>query len=151
MTETMEESVKRRADLARLLALSDWPLVRSLTDPLRATPHQRLRGPEAGLIMLRGRMGSTGSAFNLGEATTTRCSVRLEDATVGHGYVLGRNGELAERAALCDALAQGSSHAEVLEKIMAQLENALLSRRKVMEAKVAATKVDFFTLVRGDV
>ena len=65
-----------------------------------------MRGPEIGLVMLRGRMGATGNAFNVGETTVTRCTVRLASGTEGHAYVQGRNGEHAKRAALCDALFQ---------------------------------------------
>ena len=66
-----------------------------------------LRGPEHGLTMLRGRAGGDGSAFNLAEATLTRCSVTLADGTIGHCWRLGRDGRAAEVAAVLDALLQG--------------------------------------------
>src|ERR1700761_6350213 len=69
-------------------------------------PYRVLRGPEAGLVMTRGRTGGGGAPFNLGEMTTTRCSVRTEQGFVGHAYVAGRNERLAELAALGDALLQ---------------------------------------------
>ena len=59
-----------------------------------------LRRPETGLVMLRGRAGGTGQAFNLGEASVTRCSVRLSDGQVGTGYVLGRDQRKAELVAV---------------------------------------------------
>src|ERR1700712_5652496 len=40
--------------------------------------YRRLRGPEAGLVMVRGRQGGGGDAFNLGEMTVTRCTIRTE-------------------------------------------------------------------------
>ena len=43
-------------------------------------PHARLRGPETGLVMVRGRAGGGGAPFNLGEMTVTRCTVRAERA-----------------------------------------------------------------------
>ncbi len=33
--------------------------------------------PRPGMTLVRGRMGGTGSPFNLGEMTVTRCVVRL--------------------------------------------------------------------------
>ncbi|MBC7801444.1 MAG: phosphonate C-P lyase system protein PhnG, partial [Gemmatimonadaceae bacterium] len=35
----------------------------------RLPAYTRLRGPEAGLVMLQGRAGGTGQPFNLGEAS----------------------------------------------------------------------------------
>ncbi|MFN0115117.1 MAG: phosphonate C-P lyase system protein PhnG, partial [Paracoccaceae bacterium] len=35
-------------------------------------PHQALRGPEIGLVMVRGRVSGTGAPFNLGEMAVTR-------------------------------------------------------------------------------
>ena len=50
--------------------------------------------------MLRGRIGNKGDRFNVGEVTMTRCVVRHRDddegaVSVGVGYVLGRDPELA--------------------------------------------------------
>ena len=102
----MQEDNTQRAAIMRLFALADWNEFERLTAPLAHFEHHVLRGPEIGLVMLRGRMGATGSAFNFGEATVTRCSVRLPNGLVGHAYILGRNREHARRAALCDALKQ---------------------------------------------
>ncbi|MDE2384059.1 MAG: phosphonate C-P lyase system protein PhnG [Alphaproteobacteria bacterium] len=151
MTEIAATQAQRRAALARLFALADWTLARELTEPFAGTAHHVVRGPETGLVMLRGRMGSTGAAFNFGEATATRCSVRLADKTEGHAYVLGRNGELARRMALCDALLQQpEADMAAFDKIAQQMDEAIAARRSAQAAKVAATKVDFFTVVRGD-
>ena len=54
-----------------------------------------LRGPESGLVMVRGRAGGGGAAFNMGEMTVTRCTVRTEDGLVGHAYVAGRDARQA--------------------------------------------------------
>ena len=50
-----------------------------------------IRAPEIGAVMVRGRVGGAGDAFNLGEMTVTRCSLRLACGAVGHGYVQGRD------------------------------------------------------------
>src|ERR1700761_2739323 len=55
-----------------------------------------LRGPESGLVMVRGRIGGGGGPFNLGEMTVTRCSIRTEAGLVGHAYIAGRDEHRAE-------------------------------------------------------
>lgn len=145
-------SSAERQDWMRVLALASWPNLRTLAAEFLNTKHDVLRAPETGLIMLRGRMGGTGAAFNLGEATVTRCAVRLEANVEGHAYVMGRNGEHAHAAALCDALLQQSAHQEkIFASVVVPLSKVMAVRRETYARKVAATKVDFFTMVRGDV
>ncbi len=109
-----------------------------------------LRAPEIGTVMVRGAMGGTGAPFNLGELTVTRCALRLEDGTVGHAYISGRDRKKAEIAALCDALMQTPSAPRVEAEILAPLARAYQAKRRQKAEKAAATKVDFFTLVRGE-
>jgi alpha-D-ribose 1-methylphosphonate 5-triphosphate synthase subunit PhnG len=112
-------------------------------------PHRRLRGPETGLVMVRGRAGGDGAPFNLGEMTVTRCAVRLEDGTVGHGYVAGRDARQAELAALLDALMQDASRRPVLEaQVIAPLEAAQAEHRAAQARRAAATRVEFFTMTQ---
>lgn len=127
----------------------------ALTDVWQAADqdsgYERLRGPETGLVMVRGRAGGSGSPFNLGEMTVTRCSVRLADGTVGHAYVAGRRPEHAERAAVIDALMQDDAKRSALEAVIIQpLETRERERRQRRAGESAATKVEFFTLVRGE-
>ena len=101
--------------------------------------------------MARGRMGGTGDPFNLGEMTVTRCSVRTEAGFLGHAYIAGRNKKHAELAAVCDALLQDpNARDEVAATIIEPLAAIAASRRRERRAKAAATKVEFFTLVRGE-
>jgi alpha-D-ribose 1-methylphosphonate 5-triphosphate synthase subunit PhnG len=97
--------------------------------------------------MLRGRAGGEGAVFNLGEATITRCSVILEDGTVGHSWRLGRDKAAAEAAAVLDALLQ--SHPE-RERIFAEvIAPAAERQREAAERtarRAAATEVRFATL-----
>lgn len=110
-----------------------------------------LRAPETGGVMVRGRQGAVGAAFNLGEMTVTRCAVVLEDTgAVGHAYVQGRDKAKARQAALVDALMQTDLAAKVQAAILDPLTEAQTSRRSDRAAKAAATKVDFFTMVRGE-
>lgn len=108
-----------------------------------------LRGPEVGMVMVRGRIGGGGAAFNLGEATMSRASVRLASGEIGHGYCLGRDLEKTQVIAVIDALRQqdaGKVDAEIIAPLEAlQVQDAA---RRTDEA--AATRVDFFTMVRGD-
>lgn len=109
-----------------------------------------LRAPEQGTVMVRGRAGGTGGAFNLGEMTVTRCTLRLDDGTVGHAYVPGRDRTHAEQAALCDALLQGARAGEVVASVIEPLRTALQGARRQQAGRAEATRVDFFTMVRGE-
>lgn len=113
--------------------------------------HQVIRGPEIGLVMARGRAGGQGQPFNLGEVTVTRATVRLETGEVGQAYVRGRSKDHAELAALSDALLQRDDMRHVLDRDLLQPIQARLNKVRVdRQSKVAATKVDFFTMVRGE-
>ncbi|AKR56461.1 hypothetical protein XM25_11780 [Devosia sp. H5989] len=110
---------------------------------------QRVRGPETGLVMVRGRTGGGGSPFNLGEATVTRATVRLPGGEIGHSYALGRDGEKAVVAATLDALWQTEARQRVMDAVVA-LEQAAVDADEQRRAETAATRVNFFTMVRGE-
>lgn len=109
-----------------------------------------LRPPETGSIMVRGRAGGTGAPFNLGEMTVTRCALRLSCGTVGHGYVQGRCKEDARAAAVVDALMQTDRADEMDAAVLGPLRRQDCARKTQRAQKAAATKVDFFTMVRGE-
>ena len=102
------------------------------------------------MTLVRGRMGSTGSPFNLGEMTVTRCVVRLADGRTGYSYVAGRDKRHAELAALADAHLQGADAAAWQARLIEPLARTQAERRAAQEAEIATTKVEFFTLVRGE-
>jgi alpha-D-ribose 1-methylphosphonate 5-triphosphate synthase subunit PhnG len=112
--------------------------------------HGELRTPENGLVMLRGRVGGDGAPFNLGEATVTRAAVRLASGETGFAYVLGRDARKARLIAICDAMLQSKDGEQVLEAVVVPLEQAMVARRHETDAETAATRVNFFTLVRGE-
>jgi alpha-D-ribose 1-methylphosphonate 5-triphosphate synthase subunit PhnG len=116
----------------------------------RVPDHDLLRAPEIGGVMVRGRAGAIGAAFNLGEMTVTRASVKLACGTVGHGYVQGRDKTHARTAALIDALMQTEAAARVEAQVLTPLRALMQARKDARAAKAAATKVDFFTMVRGE-
>jgi alpha-D-ribose 1-methylphosphonate 5-triphosphate synthase subunit PhnG len=137
-----------------MAALANAPFddLQALTSREPLPDHSALRAPETGLVMVRGRIGGTGAPFNVGEMTVTRCSVRLADGTIGHGYVAGRNGEHARLAAILDAMLQHPDHGLALfDRVIVPIETRHEARLRDRSAKSAATKVDFFTMVRGDV
>ncbi|NHF74500.1 phosphonate C-P lyase system protein PhnG [Paracoccus xiamenensis] len=122
-----------------------------LAELLPVSPdHELLRAPEIGTVMVRGRAGGTGAAFNLGEMTVTRASIRLTGSgTVGHGYVQGRDKDHARRAALADALAQDNP-SRIEADILTPLRSEEAARRAASASEAARTRVEFFTLVRGE-
>lgn len=109
-----------------------------------------LRQPEIGSVMVRGRAGGTGAPFNLGEMTITRCAVRLDSGEVGHGYVQGRRKRDAEAAALADAMLQTDAADRVHQVVIDPIAAMLSADKETRARKAAATKVDFFTMVRGE-
>jgi alpha-D-ribose 1-methylphosphonate 5-triphosphate synthase subunit PhnG len=112
---------------------------------------ETLRGPETGLVTVRGRIGGGGSPFNVGEATVTRATVRLSTGEIGHAYALGRDREKARLSATVDALWQRAETRGAVEAaIVSPLAAAALDADARRKAETAATKVDFFTMVRGE-
>jgi alpha-D-ribose 1-methylphosphonate 5-triphosphate synthase subunit PhnG len=136
-----------RRDWMSLLAKAPPARLAALAPDLPA--HDMLRAPEIGAIMLEGRIGGTGGRFNLGEMTVTRCSVRIDD-TVGHACVQGRDKDHARRAAVLDALMQGSQAAQISAEILAPLRAEAAAIRTARAEKAAATRVEFFTMMRGE-
>lgn len=114
-----------------------------------------LRAPDIGLAMVRGRIGGTGDAFNLGEVTVTRATLRLRLETgsgpVGMAVHRGRDKQRATLAALADALLQMPEfEARLRERLVSPLAARIEERRAQKHAQAAQTKVEFFTMVRGD-
>src|SRR5215469_16367618 len=115
-----------------------------------------LRPCETGLVMVRGRIGGSGQPFNLGEMTMTRSAVQLLNADgvvtwTGFGHVAGRSARRAELVALFDALMQDPARQNAIERaVVAPLAARQEAARETQAAKVTASKVDFFTMVRGE-
>lgn len=152
MTEQKDTaSAERRVAMAALSAASSAELKRLWDESGLPAEAHLVRGPETGLATLRGRIGGGGAPFNFGEATVTRATVRLPGGTVGHSYALGRDREKARIAAIVDALWQEPARrAEVEARIIEPLRKAADEEDAKRRAETAATKVDFFTLVRGE-
>jgi alpha-D-ribose 1-methylphosphonate 5-triphosphate synthase subunit PhnG len=150
LTDQTGKQIQRKAAMA-VLAHSDTAEIAAHLDRLALPAHDVLREPEHGLVMVRGRIGGDGAPFNLGEATMSRAAVRLASGEVGFGYTLGRDREKARMIALCDALVQSDEFAGAVEtSVIAPLRAAMLARRREKSAQTAATRVDFYTMVRGE-
>jgi alpha-D-ribose 1-methylphosphonate 5-triphosphate synthase subunit PhnG len=140
----------RKAAMA-VLAHSEASEIARHLEAIALPALENLRQPENGLVMVRGRIGGDGAPFNLGEATVSRAAVRLASGEVGFGYTLGRDQDKARMIALCDALIQTSDHADAVEaQVLAPLRARMMSERSRRAAETAATRVDFYTLVRGE-
>jgi alpha-D-ribose 1-methylphosphonate 5-triphosphate synthase subunit PhnG len=146
----MEQSA--RQEWMGVLARADANQLNAIYQTLeQVPPHDFLRPPEQGLVMVRGRAGGTGQPFNMGEMVITRCSVRLSDGHEGHAYVAGRDTKKAEQAAVLDGLLQDPAwQARIEQNVVAPLRQQEQEKRHQIRQKSAATKVDFFTMVRGD-
>ena len=110
-----------------------------------------LRKPEVGLVMVRARAGGTGPLFNLGEMSVTRCTVQVEGGAIGCAYVAGRTPGHAEAAAVFDALLQDEDRRDfIMKEIILPLEAVLKEKNEREAARADSTRVEFFTMVRGD-
>ncbi len=150
MKDTFDENADRKAWIS-LLAKAPEGRVAALLDAAMPRPgFTWLRAPEIGSTMVRARAGGTGAPFNLGEMTVTRCALTLGTGEVGHAYMQGRRKEDAEVAALVDALMQTDVSDLLRIKVLTPLRDELTNAKAARAAKAAATKVDFFTMVRGE-
>ena len=150
MKDTFDPNADRKAWMG-LMAKAPQGRVAALLDAALPRPaFTWLRAPEVGSVMVRGRAGGTGAPFNLGEMTVTRCALKLPGGEVGHAYIQGRSKPDAEAAALVDALMQTGTANAMRTKVLEPLEQEQAARRTTRAEKAAATKVDFFTMVRGE-
>ncbi|TCR70406.1 phosphonate C-P lyase system protein PhnG [Bosea sp. BK604] len=146
----MSETSTRQRWLATL-ARASRSEIEVLASRLGHVPsHEILKAPETGTVMVEGRAGGAGRRFNLGEATVTRCVVRLADGAMGFSYALGRDGRKARLAAVIDGLLQTEAESGPLHGGIAELAARQEAARELASRKAAATKVDFFTMVRGE-
>lgn len=147
----MSSAPARKRTMDALASCDDAMLARgyaALGDMPEAVP---VRGPEVGMVMLRGRIGGGGAPFNIGEATVTRATVRLATGEVGHAMILGQNADKARMCAHLDAVAQRAEWAARVEAtVVAPALAATAEDRTRRSEETEATRVDFFTLVRGE-
>ncbi len=148
-TADLHADRKRMAALLARATLQELELVWTHQEESPRT--ENVRGPETGLVMVKGRIGGGGAPFNLGETTVTRATVKLASGTVGHAHVLGTGHKKAWYAAVFDALWQESPTRGFIEtKLLSPVEKRLCEEKERKTQETAATRVDFFTMVRGE-
>ncbi|QFI68608.1 phosphonate C-P lyase system protein PhnG [Sinorhizobium alkalisoli] len=147
----LAEPAAERRDAMRLLARATRAELATAWQAIADKPEvAAVRGPETGLVMVRGRIGGGGNPFNLGEATVTRATVRLSSGEIGHGQLLGTDKECARLAAIFDAIYQNPAYKPAVEALHRQIAARLLAEERRKAEETAATRVDFFTMVRGE-
>lgn len=147
-----DPAISARQHWMAVLARASGEQLAQAWDAVAPVPTFRwLRPAESGLVMMRGRIGGSGAKFNVGEAAVTRCAVRTSDGFTGFSYVLGRDRRRAEFAALFDALLQDPARcAEIERRVLKPIAASQRQRREEHSRKSAATKVEFYTLARGE-
>lgn len=108
------------------------------------------RAPQAGMVMGEARAGGTGSRFNLGHISVSRATMRLASGETGVGYCLGQDERKAELIALFDAMLQTERRDNLIKSLIEPARQAQAQARDLRSRKAASSKVDFFTMVRGD-
>lgn len=141
----------RRAAMAVLVKADAAELSAALEACGEMPEYEDIRRPECGLVMIRGRIGGDGPPFHFGEATATRAAIRLASGEVGFGYALGRDQNKARLIALCDALLQRSDLSDrIRTAVLDPLRAKQTEERQHAARRAAATRVEFFTLQRGE-
>jgi len=150
--EILWDQIKMRQGWMAILAKTSTEDLEKAWAGVRDRPAFRfLRPPETGLVMVRARAGGTGMRFNLGEVTVTRCTVQIDGGSAGTAYVIGRSRRHAELAALFDGLLQDPRRQpSLMEEVIRPFDSILQREKAISTRKAAATRVEFFTMVRGD-
>lgn len=148
---TLDGQNDRRRHIMEILAKADDSRLERAWEEWPDKPEVfTVRGPETGLVMIRGRIGGGGAPFNLGEASISRATIRLGSGEIGFGQTLGLTPRKAELAAIFDALGQRPETREAVDALAADIERSVAGRDQTRQRETAATRVDFFTMVRGE-
>lgn len=150
MTADQDLTDKRQSAMTILAEATQKELDAALERFAPLPPVKDLRPPESGLTMVRGRIGGDGAPFNLGEATVTRAAVRIGNGPTGVAYLLGRDPKRARAAAILDALWQDPALRPALEDALKPIRLRIAADAAAEAERTKATKVDFFTMVRGE-
>ncbi|MEZ5854126.1 MAG: phosphonate C-P lyase system protein PhnG [Hyphomicrobiaceae bacterium] len=152
MNEAKPQRSQRQQWMAVLARASSAELD-AIVERLGGLPRHTILKPAAtGTVMVEARAGGAGRRFNLGEATMTRCVIRLADShdTIGFAYALGTDRHKAVVCAVLDALLlQPHTGPELHATEIAPLAARQSAARDLASRKAARTKVNFFSLVRG--
>ncbi|GLT14584.1 phosphonate C-P lyase system protein PhnG [Vibrio algivorus] len=150
--ELTAQNQSQRQQWMSALATADFEQLTALWQAQSFTPsYQFIRSPEIGLAQVQARMGGTGNRFNVADVTVTRCVIKLENGDLGYSYISGRNKPHAELAAVIDGLMQSETYQpELMMSVIQPLQTTRAKKHQLRQQQVASSKVDFFTLVRGE-
>ena len=126
------------------------PQLGAYQNELNQTEYEWIRRPEVGMVMVHGRTEASGTPFAVGETTVSRCVLRLASGETGFGYVLGRDKLQAELIALADAHLQTEQQDYWMAHMMEPLAQQWKQAQAEHSANVADSRVEFFTMVRGE-
>lgn len=145
-------NIEQRQQLISVLAKSSLQDIQQCwKHSLDEYQYSTLRQPQTGMVMAVARTEGKGEPFNLGEVSVTRCALRLNSGETGIGYVMGSNKQHALHIALLDAIAQKQNqYDEIHAQVIQPLQQKLLQAHQAQQQKTDTTRVDFFTLVRGE-
>lgn len=145
------DEIAARQALMALLARASLKELRAAIERFQPLPKLRdLRPAEVGLVMVQGRAGGDGGPFNLGETTVTRAAVQVEGGATGVAYLLGRAPERARAAAILDALWQDQALRIAVHDALRPVCRRLEAEAAASQAETDATRVNFFTMTRGE-
>lgn len=152
MLQTVDDAMTEQERAGWIWLLSGAPLamLEAWISGIEAPAFTWLRRPEVGLVMVEGRIGNEGARFNLGELTVTRCALKLASGEAGVGYVRGRSMRHAELAAIGDALMQRATGRPLMAGLLQRLRERRGSEAAAARRRARATRVEFFTVARGE-
>ncbi|PSW16858.1 phosphonate C-P lyase system protein PhnG [Photobacterium sanctipauli] len=146
------DTTDQRKNWMSVVAKANFDQLKQHWETLTLNPeYQVIRPAEIGLAQVRARMGGTGRQFNVGDVTITRAVIQLASGEMGYSYLQGRNKQHAELAAVIDAMLQTEQHhRDVMELVITPLAANKQEQETLKQQQVASSKVDFFTMVRGE-
>lgn len=151
-TTPTDADTKQRQQLLAVLSKCSSKDIKALWQPLNLTPnYQLLKSPEIGMVMVKAKTGGNGSPFNMGEMTVTRTVLRLDSNQMGYGYIAGRDKDKSLLIAMIDACYQVADwQSEINQKVLEPLQAQHNQAYQAHAQQVEKTKVNFFTMVRGE-
>ena len=103
------------------------------------------------MIMVRAKADGSKKRFNLGEVIVSRCVLEVNQKYLGVSWVLGSNLKHVELAALFDGLMQDPEyHGKLNLSLLQALKEKQKKKDDIIVKDAADTKVEFFTLKRGE-
>ena len=135
-----------------LLGSADLTDLESAVEKFKSpVAYEHIVKPETGMLMVQAKADGSDARFNLGEITVSKCILNVRGQYLGAGWIMGSDLRHAELAALFDGLLQDPEYYQVLiQTLIPVLIEKQKSRNESLLKDAADTKVNFFTLKRGE-